>query len=735
MTNDLAPPGESLMRRQTLALLAAAPMFLLSVPACGIATAETVSLRYDRSDPMMAFAAGDLRQALREAGCRVVESEADLAVTFDVFEPGMGPQSFRIRREGPKAIRVVGGDALGVMYGGLELAEMISLGGGLDGVVERARKPYVFRRGLKFNIPFDARAPSYDDTGTSAHENIAAMWDWDFWETFLDTLARNRYNVLTLWTNHPYPGIVNLAKYPGVSYDNVCRLREPCDTGSDRHFDEVDLMDSANVEVIKEISLDDKIAFWNKVFDHADARGIDIIVFHWNIYVFGAKGKHGITDDMHNPATIPYLRYCISEFLKTYPQVDGIGITAGEHMRGYRSANRSKEDWLWLTYGQGVMDAKAVAPERELRIIFRQHQANLGKIVEAFADFDGPFHTGHKYARARLYSTSTSPYLDIEYRADLEQHRVPCWLNLRNDDLFVLRWGDADYVREFLQNVPRDLMRYEAGFYMGPDGYVFGREFVSRDPDLSGQLEIDKHWFRFMLWGRLGYDLTLTRGYFEKRLAHRFPETDAAGLYETWATASQIVPQINHFFFRVNDFQFAPEGCVYNGGFLSLNQFFEHPPLRGSGILSVQDYAAAVLASESFDGMTPMQVADRLDALAADSLAGTEKLGSSGTPSKELMATLTDIRAMAHLGRYYADKIRGAAQLAVFRADRSKTEYRERAVRHLSDAVQDWEAYAEVASSAYRPQLLSRTHYLDWWKILDDVKNEVETVRNEPGED
>ena len=49
--------------------------------------------------------------------------------------------------------------------------------------------------------------------------------------------------------------------------------------------------------------------------------------------------------------------------------------------------------------------------------------------------------------------------------------------------------------------------------------------------------------------------------------------------------------------------------------------------------------------------------------------------------------------------------------------------------------MQDWEAYAEVASSAYRPQLFSRTHYMDWWKILDDVKNEVEMVRNEKGAD
>jgi hypothetical protein len=719
-----------MLRQKNSSVLSAVAILAFTLTA-GVRAAETVCVRYDKSDPRMEFAAGDVRRALSDTGYRVVESGADRTIVFDIYELGMGPQSFRIRREGDTTIRVVGGDSLGAMYGGLDLAEMIALGGGLDAVVERARKPYISRRGLKFNIPFDGRAPSYDDTGTSAQENIAVMWEWEFWESFLDSLARNRYNVLTLWTNHPYPGIVDLKEYPGVSYDNVCRLRETVDTSTDRHFDDVDLMDPANVKVIKEISLKEKIAFWNKVFHHADARGIDIIVFHWNIYIFGAKGKHGITDDMNNPKTIPYMRYCIGEFLKTYPQVDGIGITAGEHMRGQRTSKLSKEQWLWQTYGQGVMDAKAADPDRRLRIVFRQHQANLNKIVDAFRQFDGPFNTGHKYARARLYSTSTSPYLDIEYRSDLEQNRVPCWLNLRNDDLFVLRWGDADYVREFLQNVPRDLMRYEAGFYMGPDGFVFGREFVSRDPELSGQVEVDKHWYRFMLWGRLGYDLTLTRDFFERRLGQRFPETDAARLYDTWAAASQIVPQVNRFFFRVNDFQFSPEGCIYNGGFLSLDQFLQHPPLVGSGILSVQEYAKAVLAGQPFDGITPMEVADRLDALAEKSLQGAEEVDSAGPSGKELAATLTDIRAMAHLGRYYADKIRGAAQLAVFRADSSRAEHKQRAIQHLSDAVKDWEAYATVASRAYRPQLFSRTHYMDWQKIFNDVKNEVEAVRKE----
>jgi len=681
-------------------------------------------------DPRVAFAVREIKQALQKSGYEFVDQDAEFRIVFALFEAGMGPQAFRIQREGARAIRIVCGDSLGAMYGGLELAEMISLGGGLHAVQEKARKPYVFRRGLKFNIPFDARAPSYDDTGTAAQENIPVMWDFSFWQGFLDTMARNRYNVLTLWTDHPYPGLVKLDKYPGIGYDDVCVLKERVDTGTNRHFDNLDIYDPHNFKVVKKISLNEKIAFWNRVFDNAEARGIEIYIFHWNIYTFGAKGKHGINDKPDNKKTIEYMRYCIGEFLKTYPQVDGIGVTAGEHVDRQRVKNVSGiEQWLWRTYGQGVMDAKRANPERNLRFIFRQHQANLGRIVEAFKDFDGPFNTGHKYARARLYSTTTSPYLDIEYREDLERHKVPCWLNLRNDDLFVFRWGDADYVREFLQNIPRDLMRFGAGFYMGPDGFVWGREFICKDPDLSGELEVNKHWYRFMLWGRLAYDPTLTRDFFEKLLKNRFPQVEPALLYETWAAASQIVPQVNRFFFRVNDFQFSPEGCIYNQGFLPVDQFFQHPPLRGSGILSIQEYASSVIKEEAFDGITPMEVSENLDKLAEKVLNGVKTLRENPATNKELSATLTDMESMAYLGRYYADKIRGAADLAVYRADKNRREHHRRAVRHLTNAVEEWEAYARIATSQYKPQLFSRSHYMDWWRILDEVKKEVELAR------
>lgn len=700
--------------------------------ACASSAGQKVAIRYDQDDAMQVFGVGDLKNALRQTGNRIVYSDADLHIVLSQYGLGMGPQSFRIQKESDRAIRIVYGDSVGAMYGAIELAEQISLGGGLAAVEEKARKPYILRRGLKFNIPLDARSPSYDDTGTSAHENIATMWEWDFWKRFLDNMIRNRYNVLTLWTNHPYPSIVKLPKYPGVNYDDVHVLKVPFNEKGDRHGDKLDFLDPQHTRRIKRISLDDKIAFWQKVFNYAEDHGIELHVIHWNIYTFGAEGKLGITDDGRNEKTKAYIRYCITEFLKTYPQIDGMGVAAGEHFNLPRG---EREKWLWQTFGQGIMDYHKTDPGRTINFIFRSLMSNAENILDAFKDYKaGPFHTDHKYARARVHSTTTSPYLDVEYREGLEKIKVPCWLNVRNDDLFILRWGDPDYVREFWANVPRDMMRWEAGYFMGPDGFVQGREFVYKDTDseLSGQLEVDKHWYRFMMFGRLSYDLTLTRDYFEARLQQRFPQAHATLLYDTFQASSRIVPLVNRFWFRINDYMFSPEGCISNKGFLTVDDtFFQYPPLRGSGILSVQAYAAAVLADKPFDGMTPMEVADRLDGYARQTLKGVKSLRKQADGQEEMFAMLLDLEAMAYLGRYYADKIRGAAELAVYRQDSSRQQAHEKAIQHLSNAVSAWEAYAKAATSQYRPQLFSRTHYMDWWKILADVKQELQTVKHE----
>ena len=228
-------------------------LLVLNIPSSLIG-GTTACIENVGDEPQLEFAVGDLVGALEATG-HPVREDGEFRIDFTRFADGMGPQSFRIERVGERGIRVTAGDADGAMYGALELAEQIRLDGGLEAVREMASKPYVLRRGIKFNIPFDGRTPSYDDTGTAAQENIAVMWDFAFWKHFIDELVRNRYNVLSLWTTHPYPGMVELPEYPGVNFDDVGRITREITPDTNNHFNEYDVFDPANHEIILKISL------------------------------------------------------------------------------------------------------------------------------------------------------------------------------------------------------------------------------------------------------------------------------------------------------------------------------------------------------------------------------------------------------------------------------------------------------------------------------------------------
>ena len=83
----------------------------------------------------------------------------------------------------------------------------------------------------------------------------------------------------------------------------------------------------------------------------------------------------------------------------------------------------------------------------------------------------------------------------------MKRYGLKSWWNLRNDDIFVHRWGDPDYVRAFIGHFQKE---HTAGFYMGSDGYVWGKEFISKNPELAGQLEIKKHWVQLYDVGQIG---------------------------------------------------------------------------------------------------------------------------------------------------------------------------------------------------------------------------------------
>ncbi len=172
------------------------------------------SVEYDAKIPQLAFAAQELKDALKEAG------RENLQVALIVKPDEASPEAFQIRSVGPTKVEIIGSDATGAMYGGLEAADFLRLGLPIE---NQEQAPFVEKRGIKWNIPLDARIPSYDDSGDSAQNNIETIWDFEFWKAYLDDLARYRYNVLSLWATHPFPSMIKLEDYPEVALDDVYR--------------------------------------------------------------------------------------------------------------------------------------------------------------------------------------------------------------------------------------------------------------------------------------------------------------------------------------------------------------------------------------------------------------------------------------------------------------------------------------------------------------------------------
>ncbi len=700
------------MKRISLKFLLISTCWLLSNMALG----QSATIYCPSDIPAIQFAANDLQQVLKSKGHKVeIAPISEMTSKQEQIQFILGLQNDKtlvkyLQAEGGKspdelttegyAIRLtrkdklvtfwaIGADATGAMYAGLDLAETIAQDG-IEAIKEADCKPYIGKRGLKMNIPLDARTPSYADCGDAAQQNIAVVWDMNFWKEYLDGLARDRYNTITLWIPHPFPSMVKVPEYPDVALDDVTRADIDWPTWFSKYVNgpgtnsvNKEILD--NLKTIKKITIDEKIEFWREVMQYAYDRGIEFHFITWNIFVWAADGKYGITGAIDNEITIDYLRKSVRSMFETYPLLAGIGVTAGENMKGLTPDE--KEQWLWKTYGMGVMDAKKAFPERKIRFIHRYWQSEIPEITKHFEGFneDIEFNFSYKYVKARLYANTKPDFVDGVLKE--APKGTKWWWNLRNDDIFYFRWGDADYVREFINNFPP--AEQTEGFHMGSDGYIWGREFVSTEPDSVRELELKKHWYKYMLWGRLGYNPNLTNEFFEKAIQQHFPGLPTQKLQEVWARASKIIPAVNRAHWHDWDFQWSVEACA---GRLNYHAITDEcwKPGGLAAANEIQEHADYVLKE----------------------LSALQKIEGDKTWKR----TLGDIEAMAHLGNYYAEKIRAAD---------NKESNPKQAIVHLKQALKHWASYAEIGQRQYKSQLLSRAGSADWQRGYEMAEKDI----------
>src|SRR5436305_12269543 len=260
---------------------------LLFLPALVIGPAlRAQPVFHDSQAAQVAFASAEIARALgpkraaADHGLRDLSSSAGslrFAIAGDAAESNAlaqtlhvaplntrAPQAYAIRRaeqRGRVTIAVLGADANGAMYGGLDVAEAIRLGE-IAKTGDSDHSPHIAQRGIKFNIPLDRRTPTYSDSSDSAQANIPEMWSMDFWHEFCDEMARQRFNVLSLWNLHPFPSIVKVPEYPDIALHDVWGNREPFDLKFNLNSQVMPQpFKLRQVPVVNHITTDDKIGF------------------------------------------------------------------------------------------------------------------------------------------------------------------------------------------------------------------------------------------------------------------------------------------------------------------------------------------------------------------------------------------------------------------------------------------------------------------------------------------
>ncbi|GEM_PF-6092167 len=199
--------------------------------------AETVGIFYDAGSAQAVFAANEVRTRLAGKSFTIEMSElakltsaypnkkiiitlaANAPVIAQMVSEGgtaatsLGEQAYALRTTASpqKSYWALGGDANGAMYGGLQIAENLKSGSFLDSYASQ-ESPYILRRGIRLNLPMDQRSPTYsgNNNGTSHQNAIPNVWDLTFWTSWFDEMAKNRYNAVSLWTDHPFTAMVKM---------------------------------------------------------------------------------------------------------------------------------------------------------------------------------------------------------------------------------------------------------------------------------------------------------------------------------------------------------------------------------------------------------------------------------------------------------------------------------------------------------------------------------------------
>ena len=598
----------------------------------------------------------------------------------------------------------------GLLYGILDIEEQLRKGASWEALETKQIEAHYPFRAIKFNLPW---FPYRGGENLSLHYDTCK--DVKFWESFLDMMVENKFNVLSLWNLHPFMYMVQSEKFPQASPFTTEEMAE-------------------------------WKSFWKTIFSMAKARGIEPYIFNWNIFVSeefskaynvaGYSKEGGYWGDGETNESIEaYTREMVTKTINEYEDIAGIGITLGERMGGMTSEMR--KDWIDRTLIRGIKDADRKvklfyrAPlsagltshgtvSKATEVITREAIENIGMEDDVLLGFK--FNWSHGHSSPKLSIVHGGILTDTYWNPKPKNYKGA--YTLRNEDFFALRWAQPDFIRAYMEQNSQD---HISGAIIGSETYIPAKDYITKEEYRSWDYAFEKQWLFYKTWGNLLYHQGTSDVYFNEALTEKYDIEEAPKLVDAWKMASQNANSFASFYRGEWDGTLYTEGMTREGGrFITVEKMITHPVLDSSYV-NIADFVSGDFTK---DKITPLQLADEMEqrSTAAEQIA---MMVIESHPNNTLLEIETeDIIAWGHFGQYVADKIRGGVALQRYREE-GNIDHKKEAIGHLENALLHWKDYVaemEKYNVAVMPHQFDNE--FSFRKHIEDAEMDITIARN-----
>ena len=635
------------------------------------------------------------------------------------------PEGYAIKILPNNKAAVISSDQTGVMYGLMDLAEQLQMGKRIETVIEKTINPKLKFRGIKFNLPWNSYRK---DESLQLHEKT--LRDLNYWKKFLDMMAENRFNALTLWNLHPFTYMIRAKNFP-----EACPYSE------------------AELKVWQD--------FWHGLLKIAADRGIKTYVFNWNIMVshsFAKKysvaeyclddyqGKDFIGEGDYSPIVQRYMRESVTQLINEYPELTGIGISQNERMEGVDE--QVWQDWIVDTYGS-ALDSSNRKPE----VIVRAHTHPAPELtrnaVEERMNRWGTMYVDVKFNWSHAHATPDLMYIHGGSKSkilwDPKPKNYSMIYTMRNEDFFVLRWGEPEFIREVIKRNSQD---YVGGYLIGSETYIPGKEYITKPgKNRTWNYAFEKQWLFYQVWGRLMYDPSTSNDVFANTFDRKYGITFGDKLMRAHVLADKMPLKLASFYAASWDFTLYSEGFLANAPsrmkcgydsispFISVNEIIETTVLD-TNLIPIKDFVSG--KGTDLRKISPLTLADELNKNGNDAL---DILQTISVTNPTVVHEIDDIKSWAFLSLYFGEKLKGGTALQQYRVTGNRDKQKE-SIRHLERALQYWKKVADITSKYIDeiPLMHLNPKYVNsgnrrplkkfsWAALTGEVKNDIEIAR------